>query len=193
MTARLNLPVPPNQYDPETENKRNAEIERILNLKLGSDQLPVFSGVPFAVLKGSNAAFSVANGATPVVVAFDTSVKRTDKLIKQVGNTIVPSVTSDFRFSFRLRHTAAAGGNVNYTVGAFVNGVVTNSHIFEAVSVNDTYDLSADLMVLDAPLNSVIDLRVNHNFASPVLFDLTLSNWRLQRLSPNPNFVPRIV
>ena len=193
MTGRTNLPVPSDKYDPQLETKRNYEIERALSLKLGFDQLPSYPGMPFAVIKGSNVAFSVANGSTPIVVSFDTAVKRTDTLIKQVGNTIVPSVTADFRFSFRLRHAAAAGANVNFTVGAFVNGIVVNNHIFEALSVNDTYDISADLMVLDAPLNSVIDLRITHNFASPVLFDLTNSNWRLQRLSPNPKFVQRVV
>ena len=193
MTARLSLPVPPDQYDVHVENKRNYEIERVVNLKLGSDQLPSYPGIPFAVLTGTDAAFSATNGSTPIVVSFNTTVKRTDSLITQVGNTIVPSVTSDFRFSFRLRHVAAAGANVNYTVGAFVNGIVSNSHIFEALSVNDTYDISADLMVLNAPFNSIIDLRINHNFASPILFDLTQSNWRLQRLSPNPKFVQRVL
>ena len=183
---KLNLPTPPLSYSAELERERNRRISEYLGGKVDKDELPTFLGVPFILASGSNAAFSAPNAAT-TQATFDTLITNRDLTgLNLTSNQVVPVFTTDAEVDYNFYH--AAGGvtiDVNFTISCYVNGVLVNSQV-QKKGFNDNFNLMGTFVVIGVPKGQGLDIRVAHDYTSPVAFDLTKSRLYFKRLSYNP-------
>jgi hypothetical protein len=174
---------------------RNHRIQDALADSLGANQIPVFPGVPNAQVTGTNAAFSVPNGAGITIMPFNTILRNTpnDAINFDISTfSYSLSHSADTLMFFRFRHAAASGGAVDVIVTLFLNGVAVESYGYTARN-DDVFDISDNFFptVSLANINLPITLGISHSNSQPVIFDMTKSKWLLMQLSPNPNYVDR--
>jgi hypothetical protein len=187
MSARLSLPPPPKEYSQRYEMIRNREIERVMNDKVSASDEVVFGGVPFTAVRGSNVAFEVPQGTTPVKIPFDVLLKDTDPTVEHnaVNYTVTNPFIMDAVFYIALRHAAAPGGAYDLTLFAYVNDVQATAYT-QTIANNETQDFRVARFVVNLAAGSTIDLRAVHNRNGPVTFDLTRSQWDIMRVSTIP-------
>lgn len=183
---KLVLPVPPLGYKAEDMRIRDALLVNHLETKTDKNELQTFLGVPYVLASSANAAFSATNGAT-VKFPFDTQLANADVATLVLGsNAVTPAFTTGVELNYNLFH--AAGGvtiDVNFTVGVYVNGVLINTHV-QKKGFNDNFNLMGTFVLVAVPKNQSVDLRVSHDYTSPVLFNGTKSTMYFKRLSYNP-------
>ena len=187
MSRKLRIPPPPLVYSAEYESVRNREIEQIVNGKIGATDASIFGGVPFTALRGSDAAFSIPVGTTPVKLPFNTLVKDTDPLVAfdAANYAITNPFACDLFIVVNIRHAAAPGGTYDFNLQAFNNNVGLRI-LTIPINNNQTQDIRASRFVVDFPAGTYLDLRAWHSRTGPVSFDMSLSTWDVLRMSATP-------
>jgi hypothetical protein len=191
--AKIKIPEPPREYSPEYERVRNARIEDLIHRRLADNALAPYGGIPNTQVTGTNAAFSVPNGAGTTILPFNS-------ILRDTPNDAIDFNTGTFAYSvnmpidtlmfYRLRHAAASGGAVDVIVTLFLNGVAVESYGYTA-RLDDVFDISDTFFptVSLASINLPITLGISHSHSQPVTFDMTKSKWLLMQLSPNPKYL----
>jgi hypothetical protein len=187
MSRKLRIPPPPLTYSADYERIRNREIEMIMNEKVGATDLTAYGGVPFTAMTGSNAAFVIPVGSTPVKLPFDVLVKDTDPDV--VFDPATYSITNPFLmdaiFFVNLRHASAPGGSYDFTMQAFINDV-GQQPFTQTIANSETQDIRVARFVVNYAANLKLDLRAWHNRNGDVTFDMTKSAWDVMRMSAAP-------
>jgi len=186
MSRRLVLPQPPKEYSRAFELLRNRELERIINEKVSAFDASIFNGIPFTALKGTNANFTIPQGAAYVPLPFDTTVKDTDPDVNHnpVAFTLTNPWPMDCVFFVNLRHAAAPGSTYDFTMRAVINGVPVNPPYTQTIANNETQDIRIARFIVNFPGNSTTKLEAVHNRNGNVVLNMALSQWDVLRISP---------
>ena len=191
MSVKLVLPPPPKTYDPYYEMLRNREIERVMNTKIGVNDINIFGGQPFISLRGTDTAFTIPTGITPRVLPFNLLQKDTDKDMVFDPNSY--SITNPYAMDavvyLNLRHAAAPGGDYDLNIQGYDLGSPFGPPLTVTIKNTETLDVRITRFVVGFPPGTVFDLRAWHTRAGPVSFNIALSQWDIARVSPNPALV----
>ena len=164
------------------ERLRNARIESELEDRLDNQQIPVFPGVPYALLTGSNPAFVIDN--TIRVLPFDTVLINSPEMIQdgQVNVKYSMLVSSEVI----LYVAATVTGSATRRAYVYVNGVeVRSKQATQDPRVGD--DIVDSLTLKITQTGVVVDLRAQST--KNLTIDMTKSKWGLMRLSVDPNLI----
>jgi hypothetical protein len=188
VSKRLRLPPPPKEYSQEYEKVRNREIELVVNEKISDTDTGLYTGVPFVSAIGSNSAWSVPVGSTPIIVPFDSLIKDTDIAIDYDVGTYSAhcNYIVDASISADIYMPTSGGSTVFDTIlQIYINGVIKYTTT-RAVNTRDNVAVSISGMAISLPISVPIDIRMYHTNGAAVIFDLTLSRFNVSRMSQLP-------
>lgn len=185
------LPLPPENYDPAYERRRNQRIEEILKTKLDRLAPGVFGGVPLGILSGADASFLVPKNVE-VPVLWDVIL---------VENTDLMDDGLPRRFTFNYEMV------IQTTISLFVTTDHTNKfNRFEFIFKDqDSIEQYRTTVVQEVPANTYLNVTVTrpitnlsldylelflqHDATVDVVIDMTKSTWTLMQLTVNPAYI----
>jgi hypothetical protein len=183
--ARIQLPVPPLEYDVAYERMRNARIEDLIRSRAAVNELAPYGGVPHAALIGSSTAFSTPGSNAITLLPFDTVFVFNKDLI--VGTDWKLAYNMDLTVFLSLFHNSGAGGNTDITLYLFVNGVQAFSST-RSTQLNNNETYQTTVFAKDIPGNAVLDVRISHSGAQALILDMTKSRLWFEQLTPDPAY-----
>jgi hypothetical protein len=177
------FPLSPSEYLAEEERAFRAKVSDAIGDRLGRFDIAVYGGVPYSSLRGSDSTFTIASGATPTVLSFNTVVKTNTDIVPS-GSTVSPVYTLDALIFLKIVHDATAGGAIAVTTRILVNGSPVNVIGFAGL-VSDPWVIS-DFSILTLAAGDVLTVDMVHGFGSSIDVNLVTSRLSLIQLTPNP-------
>lgn len=183
------FPIAPKEYNQDEERAFRGKVSEAIGQRLGVTDIPVYGGVPFTSMLGTDAAFSVASGLPPTVLPFNTILQDTDPLVTLNTSTFTVTALVDCTLMnwLRIKHDAGGGGNLTVTLwgnynGTFVEGSSAQINNNQAANFQSTAQFK--LFVGDT-----LAVALSHTFNSPILANMVESRWYIERWTPDPRLI----
>jgi len=185
---RPTLPIPPEEYDPAYERRRNARIEDMLRNKLDQFGVPVFGGVPTGILNGDNTLLTIPKNVETQLPFNSIFINNLDLIDRDPTPTFKPQYTVLGVMGVSIMSLTDQSQKFNRaTFRLYAEGNPTElGFVSEATPFFPDIRIHASIIYYFTPPYNRMYLTFEHDAAGSIDVDMTRSRWNWQQLTANP-------